>query len=415
MSRAPQNASSSGLVRRINATSVLEFAWATDVFTATEAMDATGLTRSTVISRCAELIELGWMREVARAPEPAGKGRPARLYQLRADAGYVVGVDAGQHRVLATVSDLRGAEVGRQEHPIDHAHDNAPDRLAVTDTTIDEALAVAGVDPARVLGIAVGVPALTDAQGATPPGPNTFWARMNPGFAEHFRDRGWHATVENDANLAAHAERALGAGRDVGSFAALLSGERFGAGIVVDGALVRGSYGGAGEMRLLDYVVGVGSPHGLGYLARAWGREARESGVLPADSALGVLPTSAIDAPAVFAAAADGDVGAIAVVDRLADRLARVCAVVDGMLDVDRIVVAGGVAPVVGDLLRRTATILEGMVHPPAPELVASSFGADAVIVGASTLALEHVRTGALDGVRLGQGRPVQVSNTLLI
>ena len=156
----------------------------------------------------------------------------------------------------------------------------------------------------------------------------------------------------------------------------------------------------------------MGSPHGLGYLARAWGREARESGVLPADSALGVLPTSAIDAPAVFAAAADGDVGAIAVVDRLADRLARVCAVIDGMLDVDRIVVAGGVAPVVGDLLRRTATILDGMVHPPAPELVASSFGADAVIVGASTLALERVRTGALDGVRLGQGLSVQVSNT---
>ncbi|MGW2096036.1 ROK family protein [Promicromonospora sukumoe] len=411
MSTAPQNASSSGLLRRINTVRVLEFAWAQDVFTATEAMDATGLTRSTVISRCAELIELGWMREVERAPvgaperaadrapvpAPAGKGRPARLYQLRADAGYVVGVDAGQHRVLATVADLRGAEVGRQEHPVDLEHDNAADRLAVTDAAISEALASAGVAPAGVLAIAVGVPAQTDVDGASPPGQNEFWARMNPGFAAHFRERGWHTTVENDANLAAHAERALGAGRDARSFAALLSGERFGAGIVVDGALVRGSYGGAGEMRLLDYVVGVGSPHGIGFLARAWGREAHDSGALPADSPLRALAVGAIDAPAVFAAAADGDVGAIAVVARLADRLARVCAVIDGMLDVDRIVVAGGVAPVVGDLLRRTAAVLDGMVHPPAPELVASSFGADAVIVGASTLALEHVRTNALD------------------
>ncbi|WP_026366154.1 ROK family transcriptional regulator [Promicromonospora sukumoe] len=399
MSRAPQSGSSSGLLRRINTVGVLEFAWDHDVFTATEAMEATGLTRSTVISRCAELIELGWMREVERVPEALGKGRPARLYRLRADAGYVVGVDAGQHRVLATVCDLRGAEVGRQEHPIDPEHDNAADRLALTDTTIEEALASGGVDPARVLAIAVGVPAQTDVDGASPPGQNEFWARMNPGFAAHFRERGWHTTVENDANLAAHAERALGAGHDARSFAALLSGERFGAGIVVDGALVRGSYGGAGEMRLLDYVVGVGSPHGIGYLARTWGREARESGDLPADSTLGALAVDAIDAPAVFAAAADGDVGAVAVVDRLADRLARVCAVIDGMLDVDRIIVAGGVAPVVGDLLRRTAVVLEGMVHPPAPELVASSFGADAVIVGASTLALDRVRTGALDFV----------------
>jgi predicted NBD/HSP70 family sugar kinase len=220
---------------------------------------------------------------------------------------------------------------------------------------------------------------------------------MNPGFAAHFRARGWHTTIENDANLAALAERAHGAGRGVRSFAALLSGERFGAGIVVDGALVRGSYGGAGEMRLLDYVAGVGSPHGIGFLARSWGREAHESGALPGGSDLRDLPSSAVDAPAVFAAARDGDVGAIAVVDRLADRLARVCAVIDGMLDVDRIVIAGGVAPVVGDLLRRTADILGDMVHAPAPELVASAFGADAVLVGASSLALEHVRANALD------------------
>jgi predicted NBD/HSP70 family sugar kinase len=404
VSRPPQNASSSGLLRRINAESVLDFAWATDVFTATEAMDATGLTRSTVISRCGELIELGWLREVERGVEVAAKGRPARLYRLRSDAGYVVGVDAGQHRVLSTVSDLRGVEVGRHERPLDLQHDNAADRLAVTTACIDDALAGAGVDPERVLAIAVGVPAPTDAQGDSPPGQNKFWARMNPGFAGHFRARGWHTTIENDANLAALAERALGAGRGVRSFAALLSGERFGAGIVVDGALVRGSYGGAGEMRLLDYVAGVGTPHGIGFLARSWGREAHESGALPGDSKLRSLPSSAIDAPAVFAAAQDGDVGALAVVDRLADRLARVCAVIDGMLDVDRIVIAGGVAPVVGDLLRRAAINLEGMVHPPAPELVASSFGADAVLVGASTLALEHVRAGALDFVlRVGE------------
>ena len=273
MSRPPQNASSSGLLRRINTESVLEYAWAHDVFTASEAMDATGLTRSTVISRCGELIELGWLREVERAAEAAeaaAKGRPARLYELRSDAGYAIGVDAGQHRVLATVSDLRGVEIGRQAHPLDLEHDNAADRLAVTDACIAEALAAAAVDPARVLAIGVGVPAPTDADGTSPPGQDEFWPRMNPGFAAHFRARGWHTTVENDANLAALAERALGAGRGVRSFAALLSGERLGAGIVVDGVLVRGSHGGAGEMRLLEYVAGVGSANGIGFLARSW-------------------------------------------------------------------------------------------------------------------------------------------------
>ena len=82
-------ASSPQVLRRANAGRVLEFAWSVGPFTASDAMDATGLTRSTVIGVCDELIGLGWLDELvdARAVGAYTKGRPARRYALRERAG----------------------------------------------------------------------------------------------------------------------------------------------------------------------------------------------------------------------------------------------------------------------------------------------------------------------------------------
>ena len=103
-------ASSPQVLRRVNARRVLEFAWRTGAFTASDVMTATGLTRSTVIVVCDELVRQGWLAELgdARAVGDYTKGRPARRYALRDLAGVVVGIDAGYEHIAATVADLRG-------------------------------------------------------------------------------------------------------------------------------------------------------------------------------------------------------------------------------------------------------------------------------------------------------------------
>ena len=178
--------------KRVNAAAVLAQAWDAEAFTATDAIAATGLTRSTVIALCDELVERGWLCELpnARAAgEEYRKGRPARRYALRADAGAVVGVDAGQHCVTATVADLRGRELARSHTAIDPDGHGAAQRLTVTDATIDKALEDAGVQAEAVMCVAVGVPAPTDLDGNSPEGEFEFWSRMNPGFAAHLRER----------------------------------------------------------------------------------------------------------------------------------------------------------------------------------------------------------------------------------
>jgi len=386
--------------RATSAEAVLAWAFATGAFTASEAIDATGLTRSTVLAACSELVRLGWLRDLddARAAGEYRKGRPARRYELDAGAGVVVGVDAGQHRVTVLVADLRGVVLTRTEGTLGESGLEVPVRLRVTEETVAAALAAAAVDPSRVLVTVVGIPAPVDATGASPDD-GGFWNSMNPGFAGIVSHG--VVVVENDANAAALAERPSSGDA---SFAALLSGERFGAGLVVDGALLRGARGGAGELRVLDLVDGVASSDGIGRTARTLVSAARAEGRVGAGSLLG--GDEEPGAAEVFAAAALQDPVALEVVDGLGDRLARVCVLLASLLDIDRVVVAGAIADAAGPVIDRAREHLAAWDYDPTPEVVASRLGGDVVVLGAVARALDAVHADPM-AFPLPAARPV--------
>lgn len=379
----------------MNASAVLRYALDVEAFSASDVMTETGLTRSTVLGLCDELAGRGWIQELddSRAAGEYSKGRPARRYRLNARAGHIVGVDAGQHNISALITDLRGTPLSRVVLKLND--DRATARLTTTRAAIRTVVAEADASPDRVYVTVLGVPAPVDDQGRSPAG-HEFWERMNPGFATAFPEYG-HTVIENDANLAALAERARGAGRGSDSFAALLSGERFGAGLIVNDTLIRGRYGGAGELRLLGLVEGVGSTDGLGVLARKWAIEARRAGRIGGSSPLATIPDEAISASDVFAAAAAGDATALGIIDRLGRRLARVAEVLVSLLDIERVVVAGAIAPAIGPIIETARAALRGEPHAPLPEVVASELGGDAVLLGAVDHGLALVRANPLE------------------
>jgi predicted NBD/HSP70 family sugar kinase len=399
-------ATSPQVLRRVNARRVLEYAWRAGPFTATDVMAATGLTRSTAIGVCDELVAQRWLEELgdARAVGAYTKGRPARRYALRDRAAVVVGIDAGYDHVSATVADLRGTMLGTSGAVIPAEGPDRVERLAdaagrrdLARRTLREALDAAGVSPDDVLAITVAVPAPVDAEGASP-ADDWFWSITNPGYAEAFAAAAPLVAVENDANLAAIAEAAAPAGGGSGadSFVALIVGEGLGAGLMIDRRLVRGRRGGAGELRFLEYVDGVGSPEGLALLARRWALDAIRAG-LPDDSALGRLDPDRLDEAAVGRAARAGDPAAIVIVDRLAARLARICLVLGDLLDVERVIVSGAAATSLPDVIDRAAALLDASDDPAAPELRTSRLGAACVTTGAIEHALTLVRARALD------------------
>lgn len=280
---------------------------------------------------------------------------------------------------------------------------------------IDSAIQRAGAGAAHRVLTVIGVPAPVDQEGRSPHDDVGFWQRMNPGFAELLRpeerddplsaERGRAASevlVENDANLAAIAEHAGGIGPHV---ATLMMGERFGAGLIVDGRLLRGASGGAGEMRFLDVALDdERGADGVAALARRWSLEALagdgaldDGAGVAARSELARISPKRITAVDVFAAADRGDELARAVMDRIGDRLARISVILASLLGVETVVVAGAIADAVEPVLERARTRIPALTGPPHPRLVASMHGSEVVVRGAIELALARLREDPLE------------------
>lgn len=417
---ADRGVSSPQLMRRANRQALLQHALGAEAFTAADAMAATGLTRATVLGVCAELEQAGWLEEApAERDGAAPRGRPARRFSLRARAGILLAVDAGQHTLAARAADLRGRELAAERLVLEDAPLVGDDleagaaaaerRLEALRALLDRVSARAGaVDALTAAGAAdgrgtagaprlltvVGVPAPVDAGGRSPSGDAGYWPAMNPGLVDALDGP---VLVENDANLAALAERAHLAlsGADADHLAALLMGERFGAGLVVDGRLLRGADGGAGEMRFLDAVLGDHrGADGVAALARRWALEALEAGETSA--ALSALPPAELGAKDVFLAARDGDALARAVLERIGDRLARIAMILSSLIAVDTVVVAGAIAEAIDPVLEHAREALPRIGTPPLPQLRASSLGRDVVVRGALELALTRLHEDPL-------------------
>lgn len=163
--------------------------------------------------------------------------------------------------------------------------------------------------------------------------------------------------LENDANAAAIAEWRWGLGRKLDDVIYLTCGTGQGAGVVLNGKLLRGvtdSAGEIGHVRLLPLgpvgyrkagsVEGLTSGSGLGALARLRLAEPH------APSTLDTLALAQIDGKSVGEAALAGDAIAHAIVRESADYLGQACAILIDLFNPQRISL-GSMAQRLGDVL----------------------------------------------------------------
>ena len=377
---------------------MLDFAWTVAEFGASDAMEETGLTRSTTIEALDALTELGLLRELPNASQTSDyrKGRPARRFEIRYDGGVIVGVDAGREHVTIKVADLRARELTMTQMRINPEDDQADRRRRILGHGVDDALGLAGANRADLVALCVGVPAPVNSMGASPRHRDGFWERMNPDLTEAFA---WVplTRIENDACLAAIAEGALGKAQGCRDYVALLAGMRLGAGVVVDGRLLRGAHGGVGEMVAFDHVEGVGSAYGLGYRIEELTSEAVATGTLPPGAPLAGLDPAHVEAAEVLALDALGDRDAHAIVQETGHVLARVVSVLGSMYDPRCVIVSGAIAQGIGPVISAAQEALPVDLDLPAPHIVASELGSEVVVLGAIAAAHETVRQHILD------------------
>lgn len=360
------------LLRRINSAVVLHALRGTECATLTEITRVTGLSRPTVEGVVEGQIEAGLVVEVA-AEEGAARrqGRPARRFRFRAEAGYLLGLEIGSHRVSAVLSDLDGRILGTAQKAV-LASAPADERLERLRATVADLLRRTGVSRQGVRAVGVGSPGIVEADGTVRLGtalPEWTGLELGERLRRSFR---CPVLVENDANTAAVAEHWKGAAAGSDDVVYVMAGLSPGAGSLIGGRLHRGFGGAAGE---------IGALHLLGR------GETPETLLSTNGEPLHPLDEQAV--AAVFADARDGDAQAQAALDRFVRRLVHDVAALVLALDPEVVVIGGwaaGLDGVLGPLRKELARYCLRT-----PRVALSVLGEAAVATGALRLALDHV------------------------
>jgi glucokinase len=313
--------------------------------------------------------------------------------QLHGDAVRAIGVDIGGTKLsvgLVTPSGVVAGSVRTRPTPAASGPDAIVEAVAslVTELAAEaDAMTPVGVGTAGVIDAHGTVLSATDAIAD--------WAGFELHTALTAR-LGRPVTVLNDVHAAAVGEARLGAGRDRNGFLMVTVGTGVGGALWLDGALHTGRTGTAGSLghtaaRWLDGERGPGS---VGVRECTCGQrghiEAYASG--PAmERAYGELTGRALTLRRI-AARLDDDPDAAAVLESGAAVLGTGIADALNLLDVDAVLVGGGVASIgpryltqVADAMARAA--LPGPANVP---LLAAGLGTDATLVGAALHAAEH-------------------------
>lgn len=306
-----------------------------------------------------------------------------------------IGIDIGGTKIAGALVSSDGQIIRESRVPTP-----ANDPNALVDAVVDlvEELSIGE----QVLGAGIAAAGFIDAEQANIIyAPNLSW-RNEPFKAKLESRLSIPVVIENDANAAGWAEFRFGAGQGFRHMVMLTIGTGVGGAVIVDGKMVRGGFGIAGELGHLR-VVPNGLPCGCGQMgclesygsgtallkaARALASSGSEKGarLLELGKSAGEL-----SGHEVYQAILEGDEGSIGLLNELGGWLGQAIASLTAVLDPQIVVIGGGVS-LAGDLLLEPIrkSYLE---HLPArgfrPELTiaAAQFVNDAGVVGAADLA----------------------------
>jgi predicted NBD/HSP70 family sugar kinase len=407
-----RSAARPALIRALNEQLLLQHIRETGPCSRADLARVSGLSKPTVSLGLANLERAGLVRLAGQ--RTGVPGRSALLYEVRPEAGLVLGLDIGMRYLRGAVADLAGGVRARMSRAVTPGGEvpGPRERVAELVRLADDICAEAGIARSSVIKTVVGSPGVYDRQHdlITLSGGIPGWDQ--PEALTALRSAfGPSLTIENDTDASALAERAHGAGKETENFVFVHVGTGIGMGLVLGGRLFRGAHGVAGEIAYMP----LGARRGAavaGPLGAVSGSSGAASGPLVADPS-GAVAGAAVDptevqrrgtlevaaaadgivraarqagmsgditARSVFEAAEHGDTRAAAVVGAEARLVARAICCVITVVDPSMVVLGGGVgqAPGFADAVRAE---LEP-IAPVMPAVRVSALGTEVVVDG---------------------------------
>jgi len=317
------------------------------------------------------------------------------------DKPYVIGIDVGGTNTVVGIVDKRG-QILKSGSIKTGKHSQVEDYLDELTGLIEDLIdGIASKD--QIKGIGAGTPNGNYFTGSIEFAPNLPWKGVIP-FAQLLEDRvGIPVALTNDANAAAIGEMTYGAARGMKDFIVITLGTGVGSGIVVNGQLVYGHDGFAGELghvimrRHNGRLCGCGRTGCLEAYSSATGlaRTAREYLELRPDdqTRLRNIPADDITSKDVFDAAMAGDEMAKDIFKFTGEMLGEAFADFVAFSSPEAIILFGGLSKA-GDLImnpiresmeKNMLPIFQNKVKLMFSELKES----DAAVLGASALGWE--------------------------
>lgn len=241
----PVGRTTNDLIRQQNLASVLSLLHSRGALSRAQLGATTGLNRSTVTGLVMELTELGLVREAASTERTGKVGRPTLDLEPE-DHVAALSVRAEPHAVTVALVGLGGVVHARLRH--DTASPPSPRRFVQIVASSVEAMRADIDRHYRVVGAGLAVPGLVNANGSVLVSPTLGWKR-DPVSARLSDELGMTVAAGNDASIGALAESRFGVGVGVGNLLYLGGAmHSIGGGLIIDGTLLRGTSGYAGEL-----------------------------------------------------------------------------------------------------------------------------------------------------------------------
>ncbi|MBR2063718.1 MAG: ROK family protein [Bacteroidales bacterium] len=316
------------------------------------------------------------------------------------DSTYVVGIDVGGQTSKLGVVDARGTVLAQTVIRTD-TYDEIDPYIAELAEAVKKLIRESGTE-GKVRGIGVGAPNGNYYTGTIENAPNLRWGHNRVEFAKLLSEAmdGLPVALTNDANAAAVGEMTYGAARGMKNFIMITLGTGVGSGIVINGEVVYGHDGFAGELghvaavRNNGRVCGCGKTGCLETYASATGvaRTAREWLELTDEPSV-LRSLDNIASKDVYEAAKDGDKLALKIFEFTGKILGRSFADFIAFSSPEAIVLFGGLArakefltePIENAMNENVLPLWRGKVKVVYSQLKES----DAAILGASALAWE--------------------------
>ncbi|WP_455353192.1 ROK family protein [Streptomyces sp. SYSU K217416] len=205
-----------------------------------------GLTRAAVSSLVDELVRGGLLVELGPEQRSGTAGRPGSALALGERGPVGIGAEIGVDHISVCAVDLRGAVRARASAECGNRGRPPGPVLKELAELVRQVTQTAGGSGLRPAGLAVAVPGLV-ARGTwtVVRAPNLGWTDVDLGAALPY---GGPLTVDNEANLGALAELWLGGEPAPQDFVHVSAEIGIGAAVVVEGRLLRGTHGYAGEL-----------------------------------------------------------------------------------------------------------------------------------------------------------------------